>query len=75
MSARDSRERQRERERSSIIVHTLAAQSRSGLGRTGQGWSAVGLGCAIIFSVIKTGLGLCYSTLSQRTGLLRTLGD
>ena len=41
-------ERQRERVgRSSIIVHTLAAQSRSGLGRTGQGWSAVGLGCAI----------------------------
>ena len=37
------------RERSSIIVHTLAAQSRSGLGRTGQGWSAVGLGCAILY--------------------------
>ena len=38
----------KEGERSSIIVHTLAAQSRSGLCRTGQGWSAVGLGCAMI---------------------------
>ena len=37
--------RERERERSSIIVQTLAAQSRVGLGRTGQG--ALGLGCAI----------------------------
>ena len=50
-------------------MHTLAAQSRSGLGRTGQGWSAVGLGCAIIFSVINTGLGLCYITLSLRAKL------
>ena len=42
MSPERQRERiGRERERSSIIVHTLAAQSRSGLGRTGQGRAGV----------------------------------
>ena len=39
-----------ERERSSIIVQTLAAQSRVGLSRTEQG--ALGLGCAIFNKII-----------------------
>ena len=84
-------------------MQTLAAQVEVGLGRTGQGWTGLGL-CnmskifpnyvqymlkicqnyagvipkicpSIIYSVIKTGLGLCYSTLSQRASLLRKLGD
>ena len=30
---------------------------------------------SIIYSVIKTGLGLCHSTQSQRASQLRMLGD
>ena len=66
--------RQRERERSSIIVQTLAAQSRVGLGGTGQGTLgssfAIGVDILANFCFAK----LYHSTLNRRNMLVTFLG-
>ena len=61
------------RERESIIVQTLAAQSRLGLGRTGQG--ALGLGCAILSLTLQNSKVIPYETLQGNQKLNDTYAD